>query len=531
MLGFLLLIAFLTSWGLVFVTTPSLVRIARRVKILDIPSDRKVHEAPIPRIGGLALFLAFFIPFVIFYLSIFLFLELPFTYILNRPDWLGVFTGAVLIFSTGFLDDIRGVSPRLKLMVQCISTLAVVAGGLSIEKVLIPPWGVIDLHPVVSILITIIWCLLVINGFNFIDGLDGLAAGIALICSLFLLIVAFMTNHYYMTLPTVMIAGATIGFLHYNFNPAKVFMGDSGSYFLGYALATSALRISRDDTNNITLIVPTAIILAIPMFDVIVATFRRILRREPIFRPDCYHIHHCILNKGFSHRQSVFILYAANFVMGVLALSYFYLSPVYFWLFFFFTVSSFILIASMFGYFDWFFKSSTVLSIREKLKVAQFQMCIMKDLWMLENSSSLEDMRKRLVSVLARLNLDHARLTIFSPPIADRNIPKEILYSPRLQSRSVLPSAPLQLNIPLIRGKNVHGYLFVEKNVLETSFSQKSFIALLERTTKSLLNYVLKNYPYTLHHNYRHNNSEISSMVRKNTYILIAKNSSLERFH
>ncbi|MCX7822374.1 MAG: undecaprenyl/decaprenyl-phosphate alpha-N-acetylglucosaminyl 1-phosphate transferase [Syntrophobacterales bacterium] len=520
----LLLIAFFTSWGLVFITTPLLVKIATKIKLLDIPSDRKVHEIPTPRIGGLALFLAFFIPFVIFYFSMMLSLRLPFTYLFYRPDWLGVFVGAILIFLTGFLDDLSGVPPRLKLVSQFISALAVVLGGLGIEKVLIPPWGVISFHPLVSALVTVIWCLLIINGFNFIDGLDGLAAGIAFICGLFLLIIAFITNHYYMTLPVVMLAGATIGFLHYNFNPAKIFMGDSGSYFLGYALATSALRISRDDSQGINLIIPALLILALPMIDVIVATLRRILRREHIFKPDCYHIHHCILNRGFSHRQSVLILYGVNCSMGLLAVSYFHLSPSTFWLLFSALIALLTALASSLGYFDWLFDSSLILSIKEKLKFIRFRTAFSKDLWMLEKASTIEDMRKRLVSALAHLNLDYAKLTIFYPPLNDKASEEFAISKP-------LPSSPFQLNIPITEGKKVLGYLFVEKNIPETSLSHKLLFTLLNRTTKSLLTYILRNPIDGNRYSKTGENTWTSNIPKRQTYILIAKGPYSERLH
>lgn len=530
MMIFLLIVAFFTSWGLVFVTTPLLVKVAKKAKLFDIPSERKVHETPTPRIGGLALFTAFLIPFLIFYCWMFLYLELPLTYILYRQDWLGIFVGAILIFLTGFLDDLVGISSRLKLIAQCMSAIAVVVGGLGIEKVLVNPWGIISLNPVISALITIIWCLLVINGFNFIDGLDGLAAGIAFICGLFLLIVAFLTNHYYITLPVIMLAGATIGFLHYNFNPARIFMGDSGSYFLGYALVTSALRISRDDIQNVNIVVPVVLILALPVIDVVIATLRRILKRQPIFKPDCQHIHHCILNKGFSHRQSVLILYGINFLMGLLALSYFYLSPTLFWSLCLVTMIFLFIIASNFGYFDWIFNSNAVISMRKRLKETRFQMTLLKDLWILENTASLVEMRKRLVVVLARLNLDHAKLTIFSPPLTDNHGPGEVIYSGKSRSEHHKNPASLQLNIPLIRGKKVYGYLFVEKNAMETSISYSSLLTLLERTTQSLVNYILKNRinPGLFQSSAK---TDPPNIPHKQTYILIAKGPAEDKLH
>jgi UDP-GlcNAc:undecaprenyl-phosphate GlcNAc-1-phosphate transferase len=522
-----LVIAFLVSWGLVFVTTPLLVKLARRTKLFDLPSSRKIHAIPTPRIGGLAFFSAIFIPFTIFYFGMCIYLDLPITYLLFKRDWLGVILGATFIFVTGLFDDLGGISPVRKLLAQSLSALAIVSGGIGIEKVLIHPWGIINLHPVLSILITVLWFLLMVNGFNFIDGLDGLAAGTAFICGLFLLIVAFQTEHYYMTIPTIMVAGAAVGFLHYNFNPARIFMGDSGSYFLGYVLAAIAVKVSRDETaGGANIIVPVAVILAIPVVDVVVAAFRRALRKNHIFKPDCEHIHHCMMKKGFGHRKTVFILYGANCLMGLLGISYFYLPPAFFWTIFFITSVLLFLLASTFGYFDWFLKSDFMISLKSKLRETQFQMVFLRNLWWLENAPTIEEMRKRLVSILVKLNFDHARLTIFSPPIDERGHQREVIYSaPKPGSKMPLVSAPLQLNIPLISGKTVHGYLFVEKHIMETALPQKWLLNLVERTAKSVLDWIVKNRNKWSHPTFV--NNDLQGGVRKQTFILIAKSPAM----
>lgn len=532
MIVFLLFIAFLVSWALVFVTTPLLVRFAEKVRLFDVPSNRKVHQVPTPRLGGLALFSAFFVPFVIFYFLFCFYLHLPLTYLFHKPDWLGVFIGATLIFLTGFFDDIRGVPSWLKFACQNVSALAIIFGGLGLEKIFVPPFGIISLTPAVSTLITVLWCLVIINGFNLIDGMDGLAAGTAFICAFFLLIVAFLTNHYYMTLPIVMLAGATIGFLHYNFNPARIFMGDSGSYFLGYALAAIALKISRDDTSGVHAIVPVAVIFIIPAMDVIVATLRRIARKEHIFEPDCEHIHHCILNKGFSQRRTVFLLYGVNFVAGVLGISFFYLPPVVFWLLLLMIVASIVAFVSRFGYFNWLNRLKIVVTLKSKLNDTRFHMSLLKDFWSLENASSLQEMRKKLAAILARLNIDHARLIVFSPPLVEKSPVREILYSNKPQSLLTKPSVPLQLNIPLIREKTVYGYLFVEKNVMETNLPQKLFLTLLERTAKAVLSYISKSRHIANDYIETDGAPRTSNESRKQTYVLIAKvPSPLEKPH
>jgi len=522
-----LVIAFLVSWGLVFVTTPLLVELARRTRLFDLPSSRKLHTIPIPRIGGLALFSAIFIPFTIFYFGMCIYLDLPITSLLFKRDWLGVILGATFIFITGLFDDLGGVSPVRKLLAQFLSALAILSGGIGIEKVIIHPWGVIMLHPALSISITVLWFLLMVNGFNFIDGLDGLAAGTAFICGLFLLAVAFQTDHYYVAIPTIMVAGAALGFLHYNFNPARIFMGDSGSYFLGYVLAAIAVKVSRDETaGGANIIVPVAVILAVPVVDVIIAAFRRALRKNSIFKPDCEHIHHCMIKKGFSHRKTVFMLYGVNCLMGLLGISYFYLPTAFFWIIFFATLILLFLLASTLGYFDWFLKSSFIISLKSKLRETQFQMVFLRDLWCLENAPTIEEMRKRLVSILVKLNFDHARLTIFSPPVDEKGHQREVIYSvPKPGSKMPLISAPLQLNIPLISGKTVHGYLFVEKHVAETALPQKWLLALVERTARAVVDWIVKNRKKWSSPRFVNNDVQIG--VRKQTFVLIAKSSPM----
>ncbi|MEJ5300647.1 MAG: MraY family glycosyltransferase [Thermodesulforhabdaceae bacterium] len=525
MLIIILVIAFLVSWGLVFVITPLVEKLARKTRLFDLPSVRKIHAEPTPRIGGLAFFFAIFIPFVVFYFGMCLYLELPFTYLLSKPDWLWVLLGATFIFITGLFDDLVGVSSGLKLLCQCVSSFAIISGGLGIEKVLIHPWGIMSLHPALSIMVTVLWFLVMINGFNFIDGLDGLAAGTAFICGLFLLIVAFQTEHYYMTIPIIMLAGATIGFLHYNFNPARIFMGDSGSYFLGYALAAIAVKVSRDETiGGANVIVPVAVILSIPAIDVLVAALRRALRKNHIFKPDCEHIHHCMIQKGFSHSKTVFWLYGANCLMGLLGISYFYLPPPFFWTILFGTVVLLFLLASTFGYLDWLLKSNFVVFLKTKLVKARFRVSFLRDLWWLENASTIEEMRKRLVSILVQLNFDYARLTIFSPPIDEKSHQREVVY-PVLKSGSKIlqVSAPLQLNIPLIRGKTVYGYLFVERNIMETALPQKWLLNLVERIARSALNWIIRNRSKGSRSAFASKSDVHEKNVRRETFILIAK--------
>lgn len=184
------------------------------------------------------------------------------------------------------------------------------------------------------------------------------------------------------------------------------------------------------------------------------------------------------------------------------------------------------MMASTFGYFDWFLKSDFMISLKSKLRETQFQMVFLRNLWWLENAPTIEEMRKRLVSILVKLNFDHARLTIFSPPIDERGHQREVIYSaPKPGSKMPLVSAPLQLNIPLISGKTVHGYLFVEKHIMETALPQKWLLNLVERTAKSVLDWIVKNRNKWSHPTFV--NNDLQGGVRKQTFILIAKSPAM----
>ncbi|MHC1729934.1 MAG: glycosyltransferase family 4 protein [Syntrophobacteraceae bacterium] len=305
---------FLVSLCLALLLTPLATRIARRFDLVDRPSGRKIHTRPIPRIGGVAIFFAFFAPFT----GTLVYTNDLIAKIHSDPALFLVVIGAAIVFLMGLADDLFRLHPMLKFSVQAVAAFLAYTGGLSISQLQLPWTGGVDFGWL-SLTMTIFWFLLVINAINLIDGLDGLAAGVCFFASLTLLLLSLLGGRYLAAAGLAALAGACLGFLRYNFNPASIFMGDSGSYFLGYMLASLSIVGSMKSQTTVAVLIPV-ISLGLPLIDTVLATIRRFLIGKEIFQPDKSHIHHRLLKMGFSHRKTVLLLYAATIFLGFFAL-------------------------------------------------------------------------------------------------------------------------------------------------------------------------------------------------------------------
>lgn len=304
-------IAFVLAAVMAAIYTPLTIKLANKIGVMDIPNDsRKLQAKPMPRLGGLAFIMAFLIS------TLFVFL----TYEVNdNVNLLGVFIGAAIVAATGFIDDAKGLKPWLKLLGQSLAAICVIASGIRIFYIELPFLSMYGLSDVVSIFITFCWIVGVTNAFNLIDGLDGLATGVSAISILSMLVI-FILNGAASSVFILVSAllGGLIGFLPYNFNPAKTFMGDTGSNFLGFILATlSMLGLAK--TYTLMAIVLPVIILGLPIFDTLFAICRRIINHKPIMQADRGHLHHKLMDAGLSQRQVVIILYSVTAVLGILA--------------------------------------------------------------------------------------------------------------------------------------------------------------------------------------------------------------------
>jgi UDP-GlcNAc:undecaprenyl-phosphate/decaprenyl-phosphate GlcNAc-1-phosphate transferase len=283
--------------------TPIVKKLAFKIGATDKPNHRKVHSRIMPRLGGLAIFLSFVIGMKFF-----------------NPIGeyhLPIMIGSMIIILTGILDDIKEISPKVKLAGQiAAAAVVVIYGGLKVEFINLPFGGIIDFG-YLSIPLTMIWIIGITNAINLIDGLDGLAGGVSTIALLTIAGMSMVMDNYYVLVVSLIAAASTAGFLFYNFHPAKIFMGDSGALFLGYIISVLSL-LGYKNVTFISLVIPV-IILGVPISDTFFAIVRRIVNKQPISAPDKSHLHHCLIRAGFTHRQTVLLIYAMAAIFGLVA--------------------------------------------------------------------------------------------------------------------------------------------------------------------------------------------------------------------
>lgn len=234
----------------------------------------------------------------------------------------GILIGGALIYLFGVIDDLRDINPKLKLLGQVVCACIVYASGIRLDFIN-DFLGGEDLlfSSVPAFLVTILWIVGITNAVNLVDGLDGLAAGIAAIASLCIAYAGYIHGHYVAATAMLAVAGGALGFLPYNFHPAKIFMGDGGSQFLGFCLATFSLIQPVKSATVVAVAIP-ALVLGLPIFDTAFAILRRIIRRQSIIVADKEHLHHRIMRAGFGQRRSVMIMYCISGIMGVIAVLY-----------------------------------------------------------------------------------------------------------------------------------------------------------------------------------------------------------------
>lgn len=298
-------IAFIAALAISFLMTPFIKRLAIKIGAIDVPKDdRRVHDKPIPRLGGLAIYIGFMAAVLVL---------VPYS-----TKLLGILTGATLIVMLGVVDDIKPLPSKVKLLVQIVAALILAGCGVRVEWVT-NPFDSVDGMAYLSYFsypITVFWVVGVTNTLNLIDGLDGLAAGIASIAALSLLVVSIMNGHPTVVIYTAALAGSAIGFLPHNFNPAKIFMGDTGSTFLGFVLAAISIEGAIKGATTLAIAIPI-LALGLPIFDTTFAIIRRAVNGKPIMEADKGHLHHRLLALGLSQRQVVFTLYAVSAFLGL----------------------------------------------------------------------------------------------------------------------------------------------------------------------------------------------------------------------
>ncbi len=299
--------AFVLAFVLAWVITPWVVKKAFVWGAVDMPDPRKVHCKPMPRLGGLAVYIAFIGAVLV---------GMPW----ELSTW-GLVLGVTCITLVGIADDIKGLSPWVKLLGQVIAALVVIPFGIQVEFFTNPLNSGLVYLGFFSIPVTVFWLVAVTNAINLIDGLDGLATGVSAIAALTMAAVGltqFGFGQGGSVLLSLLLAAAALGFLRHNYHPAKIFLGDSGSMLLGFSLGLISIMGLTKSATAVSVILPL-VILGIPLLDTVCAILRRYQGHKPIFQPDKGHLHHRLLALGLSHAQSVLVIYGVSLVMGLSA--------------------------------------------------------------------------------------------------------------------------------------------------------------------------------------------------------------------
>ncbi len=315
------LLAIAIGFAISFAATPIVKMFARRVGAMDVPTEaRRVHDHPIPRMGGLAIFLGFL-------LSVVLFVDVT-------RQVRGILLGSVIIVACGAIDDIVSLRAWVKLLVQIVAAVVAVLHGVVIE-VLRSPNLLNEEEALIlgalAIPVTILWIVGITNSVNLIDGLDGLAVGVSAISSTTMLVVALLVSEGNVAVILAALMGACVGFMPYNLNPAKIFMGDTGALLLGYVLSTVSVIGMFKFYAIVTFVVPI-MALALPLFDTAFAIIRRLLRGQSPMHPDRGHLHHRLIDMGLTQKQAVAILYSVSAILGLCAVVLATTGPLRIWL-------------------------------------------------------------------------------------------------------------------------------------------------------------------------------------------------------
>ena len=318
-------IAFLLAFIVAFMATPWSIKLANKIGAVDIPKDeRRMHQNKMPKLGGVAVIAGFLISII--YLLFVVTIEGSVN-IFGQENYIkkliGILLGIIVITITGILDDVKTLKPYQKLFGQVLAAVIVIAFGLQIDAINVSNLPQIGFNKGLSIFITLIWIVGITNAINLMDGLDGLSSGISLISCISLLIIFALNNSPMVAILTISsLIGALVGFLPFNFAPAKTFIGDTGSNFLGFMLSViSILGVAK--TYTIAVIVLPMLVLGLPILDVVWAIIRRIIKGKSIkaiFRADNEHVHHKQVKRGFTQKQAVLILYGASAIFGMFAI-------------------------------------------------------------------------------------------------------------------------------------------------------------------------------------------------------------------
>lgn len=454
-----ILAVFFVALCLSMALTPFVGRIAKRLNLVDSPAARKIHTEPIPRLGGIAVYFAFM-------LSYWACMLLFSPEIGTSPIWISA--GATVVFIVGLWDDVRRLSPGAKFLFQILAAFMAYQGGLLFKNIALP-WGSELSLGWFSGIATVFWVLLVVNAINLIDGLDGLAAGTSVFVSLLLLVMTISSPNTAVPVGLAALGGACMGFLRYNFNPASIFMGDCGSYFLGFMLASLSVLGSLKSQATVAIIIPI-VALGLPLMDTILAPIRRFVLGQDLFQPDRSHIHHRLLKMGLSHRKAVLLMYGATIFLGVFALlivqardvkAGFLLFVLGLCIIFFIRkigYMEYLTVDKMMGYFH---------DVTDVMGFARERRTFLNQQLSIAQAKNVNEMWDRIVSACELLKLDEARLHVNGTKVMEAT-------GEGFQwcAREICPESEecrgrvLSLDLPLVNETRSFGTLSLKKDLL-----------------------------------------------------------------
>ena len=453
---------FLLSFILSLVLTPAVAYLALRLRILDRPAARKVHRTAIPRAGGIAIYLASTLSFVA--------VVGAHTWILQTVDFdgrvLGFLAGGALVFALGLWDDFRPLGVRFKLTVQVAAAVIAYAGGAQILKVGLAGLGEWSLGWL-SLPVSVLWFLLIINGMNLIDGLDGLAAGIALFAALILLAVWQSPGSFVVAIGLASLAGTSLGFLRYNFYPASIFLGDGGAYFLGYSLAALSTLGSIKSEATVAMLVPI-IALGVPVMDAVWAPCRRFLLGRQMFRPDMDHIHHRLLKLGYTQRRVVLMLYGVTVLMGLISLVLVHSKDEHAALILFFVGAIAIVSIRQLGYLDFINRRGFVgwvVALGDQLGLRRSRRSFLESQISISQAETVNELWERIGAATESLGIDYCALTLTDVPVNENGRVLSHRHNGPIDVTNLDQSGTLFMAMPLFHQQEQIGLLTVAKRM------------------------------------------------------------------
>jgi len=452
--------AFFIAFMFSVVLTPIIRKMCRQWNLYDLPDDdRRIHTTPIPRLGGIAIYTAFFGTLLIGIFSPGVLHEL---FMRHSKTLVSLFLSSTLIFGVGVYDDIRGATILQKLFAQVAAALLIYFLGFKITLLSIPFIGSVPLD-LLSLPLTVLWIVGVTNAMNFIDGMDGLASGVGFFDVSTMFLLSLFLNHHMTALFSVMLAGAILGFLCYNFSPASIFMGDSGSQFIGFMIAAIALHGSQKSSTAVILLIPI-VALGLPITDMLLAIARRVSHGRSPFAADREHIHHRLLNMGLSSRQVALLLYGVCLALGVTALLMTAVNN---------QVLTLMLIAlgimavsgiRILGYTSDMFEMNELLKkrIRKKRRVFEQQRATKEILSDIQQTTDLPTLKKVTIRAFEIMEFDVGSCMFFST-IAPEFTEDHSWRSPRCEREEIPLDCMTTLTVPLWHGERKSGELTIGK--------------------------------------------------------------------